>query len=151
MEISYPKALYKALLASGIKVPLDGSLLVTIADKDKDEAIPIIKGYHGKGFRIFATHGTAEKLKEKEIPFVEIGRVGEERKNVLDLIRDGKVDMVINTPAKGNQTNRDGFKIRRAAVEAGIPCITSMDTAEGILSVIEALSLNLMEIHETLS
>ena len=151
MEISYPKALYKALLASGIKVPLDGSLLVTIADKDKEEAMPLIKGFHGKGFSLFATRGTAKRLKENGIPVQQVGTMDEEKINVLDLIRRGKVDMVINSPAKGKQSKRDGFKIRRAAVEAGIPCITSMDTAEAILRVIESLSLNLMEVHETLS
>jgi|GEM_PF-4902514 len=79
MEVSYPKALYKALLASGIKVPLDGRLLVTIADKDKEEAMPLIKGYHGKGFSLSATAGTAKKLKELGIPAQEVGMLGEDR------------------------------------------------------------------------
>ena len=147
MEVSYPKALYKALLAAGIKVPLDGRLLVTIADKDKEEAMPLIKGYHGKGFSLSATAGTAKKLKELGIPAQEVGMLGEDQVNVLDLITQGKVDMVINAPGKGKQSKRDGFKIRRAAVEAGIPCITSMDTAKAILQVIESLSLNLMELQ----
>lgn len=144
MEASYPKALYKALLASGIKVPLDGRLLVTIADKDKKEAMPLIKGFNQKGFSFFATAGTAKAMEMNGIPCREVGMIGEEEENVLDLIRAGRVDMVINTPAKGKQSHRDGFKIRRAAVEVGIPCITSLDTANGILEVIEELSLNLM-------
>ncbi|NBG87767.1 carbamoyl-phosphate synthase large subunit [Isachenkonia alkalipeptolytica] len=150
MEASYPKALYKALLASGLKVPLDGRLLVTIADKDKEEAMPLIKGFHQKGFSFSATAGTAKRMGERGIPAREVGMVGEEQGNVLDLIRTGKVDMVINTPVKGKQWKRDGFKIRRAAVEAGIPCITSLDTAKGILEVIDALSLNLVEIQDTI-
>lgn len=146
MEASYPKALYKALLASGLKVPLDGKLLVTIADQDKEEAMPLIKGFHQKGFSLAATSGTAERLRKNGIPVQEVGRINEGQTDVLDLIKTGRVDMVINTPAKGNQSKRDGFKIRRAAVEAGIPCITSLDTAEAILQVIDSLSLNLMEI-----
>lgn len=140
MDEVYPKALYKALTASGLEVPTDGNVLVTIADKDKDEAIPIIRELWEIGFSIFATSGTALALRQAGIQVNETRKIGEESPNLLNLIQEEQVHLVINTPAKGKQPKRDGFKIRRAAVESGVPCVTSMDTARAVLEVLKSIS-----------
>ncbi len=140
MDELYPKALYKALTASGLEVPTDGNILVTIADKDKDEAIPIIRELWEIGFSIFATKGTALALRQAGIQVKETRKIGEDSPNLLNLIQEEKVHLVINTPAKGKQPKRDGFKIRRAAVESGVPCVTSMDTARAVLEVLKSIS-----------
>jgi carbamoyl-phosphate synthase large subunit len=140
MDESYPKALYKALTASGLEVPADGNILVTIADKDKDEAIPVIRELWEIGFSIFATKGTALALRRAGIQVREVGKIDDPAPNLLNLIQEEKIDLVINTPAKGKQPKRDGFRIRRAAVESGVPCVTSMDTARAVLEVLKTIS-----------
>ncbi|MEN1759052.1 carbamoyl-phosphate synthase large subunit [Anoxynatronum sibiricum] len=136
----YPKALYKALTASGLEVPADGSILVTVADKDKDEAIPIIRELWEIGFSLYATSGTAQALRRGGIEVREVRKLDEPVPNLLNLIQEEKIHLVINTPAKGKQPKRDGFKIRRAAVESGVPCVTSMDTARAVLEVLKSIS-----------
>ena len=140
LDEAYPKALYKALTASGLEVPADGSILVTVADKDKDEAIPIIRELWEIGFSLYATGGTAQALRRAGIEVREVRKIDEAAPNLLNLIQEEKIHLVINTPAKGKQPKRDGFKIRRAAVESGVPCVTSMDTARAVLEVLKSIS-----------
>jgi carbamoyl-phosphate synthase large subunit len=140
MDELYPKALYKALTASGLEVPTDGNILVTIADKDKDEAIPIIRELWEIGFSISPPQEQHCALRQAGIQVKETRKIGEESPNLLNLIQEEKVHLVINTPAKGKQPKRDGFKIRRAAVESGVPCVTSMDTARAVLEVLKSIS-----------
>ncbi len=131
------KALLKAFLGAGYRMPEKGAILATLADKDKEEALPIIRGYFEAGFSVWATPGTAAFLRGKGMEVSEAGKIGEAGRDVLGIIRDGTVSLVINTPAKGKQPARDGFRIRRAAVEFNIPCLTSLDTAGGLLDVIK--------------
>ncbi|ATL39444.1 MULTISPECIES: carbamoyl-phosphate synthase (glutamine-hydrolyzing) large subunit [Bacillus] len=134
------KALYKALIASGIQIPNYGSVLLTVADKDKEEGLLIAKRFHAIGYKILATEGTAAYLKDAQVPAQVVGKIGEEGKNLLDVIRNGEAQFVINTLTKGKQPARDGFRIRRESVENGVACLTSLDTAEAILRVLESMT-----------
>ncbi|QGH34451.1 carbamoyl-phosphate synthase large subunit [Gracilibacillus salitolerans] len=132
------KALYKGLTASGLKIPMEGAILITIADKDKAEASEIAKRFFELGFHLYATEGTAKTIRELNIPVTEVGKVGAEGKNVISIIEQGEVQVVINTLTSGKKPRSDGFRIRREAVEHGIPCLTSLDTAEAIVNVIDS-------------
>ncbi|MEW6276502.1 MAG: carbamoyl-phosphate synthase large subunit, partial [Bacillota bacterium] len=136
---SYPVALYKSLVAAGYAVPKNGTVLATIADKDKDEALPVIQGLAGLGYRLCATAGTADFLRRAGLPVERVKKVREGSPNIVDLIRSGKINLVINTLTRGKMPERDGFRIRRAAVEHGVPCLTSLDTARAILEVLTAI------------
>ncbi|HZK18894.1 MAG TPA: carbamoyl-phosphate synthase large subunit, partial [Clostridia bacterium] len=135
---SFPVALYKALVASGCVFPKNGTVLVTVADKDKKEALPIIKGLADLGYEILATSGTAGELDAEGISVTKVNKIGEGSPHIVDLIRESKVHLVINTLTKGKMPQRDGFKIRRAAVEYGIPCLTSLDTASALVNVLSS-------------
>lgn len=139
-DTTLEKALYKGLIASGIQIPNYGSVLLTVADKDKEEGLHIAKRFHAIGYNILATAGTAGYLREASIPAKTVGKIGEEGTNLLDVIRNGEAQFVVNTLTKGKQPARDGFKIRRESVENGVACLTSLDTAEAILRVLESMS-----------
>jgi carbamoyl-phosphate synthase large subunit len=130
IDYTYEAALIKALLAAGLMLPSEGNLLFSIADKNKLEAIPIIKGFYSLGYQIYATEGTAAMI---ESAGMEVGKIGkkldEGHPNVVDIITDGSVAGVVNTITGGRVPLRDGFHIRRAAAEKRIPCFTSLDTA----------------------
>ena len=112
------KALYKGLVASGMKFQTYGSIILTVADKDKEEASRLARRFHYIGYRILATEGTAKYLKKKDIPVVEIDKIGGDGpNNLLDIIRNGKAQLVINTMTKGKEIAHDGFRIRRESVE----------------------------------
>ncbi|WP_213997314.1 carbamoyl-phosphate synthase large subunit [Tepidanaerobacter syntrophicus] len=142
MEKTFEKALYKAFIASGITVPTDGAILATIADRDKEEAVELIKKFWQLGFKIYATSGTAKALEAAGVPVEVVNKVEEGSPNIIDLIRENKIDMIINTLTRGKAPQRDGFKIRRAAAEDGIPCLTSLDTAWALYEVIESTSVH---------
>lgn len=139
------KALYKGLVAAGRKVPTHGSILFTVADKHKEEAAIFAQRFYEVGFRIWATEGTARFFQSRGIPCKVGYKIGEEEVNLIDLIQKGKVQYVVNTMTKGKQSERDGFQIRRMSVENGVPCLTSMDTVEAILKVIESMSFQMQE------
>lgn len=142
-DLTLEKALYKGLIAAGQKLPTYGSILFTVADKHKEEASILAKRFHEIGFRIWATEGTAKYFNQQGIP-TKIGyKIGEEEINLIDLIQKGKVQYVVNTTTKGKQAERDGFQIRRMSVENGVPCLTSMDTVEAVLKVIESMSFKM--------
>ncbi len=135
----FSRALYKACIASGINVPDEGTILFTIADKDKDEVTAIAKGFHDLGYNIMATGGTARFLAEQGLPVKTAVKVSEGAPNLLDDIKKGSINMVVNTISQGQAFERDGFKIRRATVENAIPCLTSIDTAKAILGVMSVM------------
>ncbi len=141
-DLTLEKALYKGLVASGIQIKEYGSVLLTIADKDKEEALLLAKRFHNIGYQLIATSGTAALLQEKNIPVRVVNKIGAETNTLLDVIRNGEAQFVINTLTKGKQPERDGFRIRRESVENGIPCLTSLDTAEAILRVIESMTFS---------
>ena len=133
VDALYYKALYKAMVAAGVDVSTKGSMLTTIADQDKNEALPIIKGFADLGYRVFATAGTAEFLNQKGIRAVPVKKISQGSPNLVDLIRSGRIDLLINTISKDKKIEREGAMIRRASVEHGIPCLTSLDTAKALL------------------
>lgn len=136
------KALYKALVASGIHIKQHGSVLLTVADKDKKEAVKLASRFHEIGYRLLATSGTAQVLADAGIPCSVVGKIGGPEPNLLNIIQDGNAQLVINTLTKGKQPERDGFRIRRESVENGIPCLTSLDTANAILTVLESMTFS---------
>ncbi len=143
-DTTLEKALYKGLIGAGRKVPLHGAILFTVADKHKEEACEIARRFQEIGFKIWATEGTAKFFEEKGV-MTKIGYKIEENPeiNLIDLIQRGKVQYIVNTMTKGKQSERDGFQIRRTSVENGVPCLTSMDTVEAILKVIESMSFKM--------
>jgi carbamoyl-phosphate synthase large subunit len=146
-DITLEKALYKGLVASGISIKTYGSVLFTIADKDKEEALQLAKRFHRIGYKILATAGTAGFFGEENIPVTVVNKIGGESPNLIDVIRKGQAQFVINTLTKGKQPARDGFRIRRESVENGIPCLTSLDTAKAILRVLESMTFSIESIE----
>ncbi|WP_186577529.1 carbamoyl-phosphate synthase large subunit [Aquibacillus kalidii] len=142
------KALYKGLTASGLSIPMEGSVLLTVADKDKQETAEIAKRFYQLGFQLYATEGTAGYMKEQGLPVKQVGKIGSEGTNVLSIIENGEVQFVINTLTSGKQPRSDGFRIRREAVEHGIACLTSLDTAGAILNVIDSTTFTAKPVVE---
>ncbi|WP_181348869.1 carbamoyl-phosphate synthase large subunit [Thalassobacillus sp. CUG 92003] len=142
------KALFKGLTASGLTIPTEGSVLLTVADKDKQEMLSIAEIFHQLGFQLYATEGTAAVIAESQIPVTAVGKVGAHNQDVVDTIQAGKVQFVVNTLTKGQRSRSDGFRIRREAVEHGIPCLTSLDTAMAIVNVIDAMTFTARSIKQ---
>ncbi|THF73841.1 carbamoyl-phosphate synthase large subunit [Cohnella fermenti] len=135
----FAKALFKGLIGSGMKIPQSGSIIATIADKDKDEAIEILRGFYQLGYKLMATGGTADALEQAGMRVKRVNKLSESTPNILDLIRTGQAQFVVNTLTKGKTPERDGFRIRREAVENGVVCLTSLDTVRALLNMLEAL------------
>lgn len=130
------EALYKGFLAAGLYTLEDkGTIIATISDNDKEEFIKIAKKLYQFGYNIVATDGTREALKRENIDAELVGKVNSKDKNILDVIRNNNITLVVNTPTKGNDSERDGFKIRRAAIEKNIGVITSLDTLSALVEV----------------
>ncbi len=141
-DITVEKALYKGLIASGMSIPLHGSVLFTIADHDKEEALPLIKRFYDIGYNLLATEGTARFIKEHQIPVTTVNKIDGDAPNMLDVIRHGEAQFVVNTLTRGKRPARDGFRIRRESVENGIVCLTSLDTVKALLRVLESLAFS---------
>jgi carbamoyl-phosphate synthase large subunit len=138
-DVSYEKALYKGLIGSGMKIPPTGKIIVTVADKDKAEAVGILEGFHRLGYKLVATGGTADALEAAGLRVERVNKLTEGSPNILDLIRTGEAQFVVNTLTKGRTPERDGFRIRREAVENGIVAMTSLDTVAALLKVLESI------------
>ena len=138
------KALYKAMVASGMKMPSSGRILFTIGNKDKAEAVELARNFNEIGYDLVSTAGTCKILNENGIHATPIGKIGEEGTTVLDVIRGQQVQFVINTFTVNKKTNvTDGFLIRRESVENNIPCFTSLDTAKAVYRVLESMSFSI--------
>ncbi|MCH6556403.1 MAG: carbamoyl-phosphate synthase large subunit, partial [Chloroflexi bacterium] len=130
IDDNFQSAVAKALIASGLMLPQKGSILLSIADRDKADSVQMIKDLAKADYKIYATEGTAAMVRGLGIPVTEIAKVlSAGHPNVVDIIADGTVDAVVNTVTGDRETLQDGFEIRRAAVEKHIPCFTSLDTA----------------------
>ncbi|HHV29299.1 carbamoyl-phosphate synthase large subunit [Acetivibrio mesophilus] len=135
---TFPDALYKGIVATGIKLPQKGgAILMTVRDTDKPEIIQLAEEFEKLGFELYATGKTANMLNNQGIATNAVKKIEEGEPNLLDLIESGKISLIINTPTKGRKPERDGFKIRRKAVEMSIPCLTSLDTARAVLECIK--------------
>ena len=130
IDHDFPSALSKALMAAGLMLRSRGSILLSIADRNKAEAIPMIKDLARAGCKLYATEGTAATIEGLGIPVEAVPkRLNQGHPNVVDVIVEGTVDAVINTVTGDREVLQDGFEIRRAAVDRRIPCFTSLDTA----------------------
>ncbi|MDE6967874.1 MAG: ATP-grasp domain-containing protein, partial [Clostridia bacterium] len=140
---SYPEALLKGLIASGINLHHDSGVVISVSDNFKKEILPVAQALNDLGFKIFATVGTAKFLAEHDVYAMAVNKLVEKRNgDIVYLAKKGIIELIINTPTKGRQSSRDGFKIRRTAVELGISCLTSVDTA---MALCQALKLNKTE------
>jgi carbamoyl-phosphate synthase large subunit len=151
IDRSFPAALAKAVLAAEMALPPKGGALISVSDRTKPDAIPVIRRLNEAGYRLYATEGTAAVIRALGIPVEQVTkRLDEGHPNVLDVINDGLVDCVINTPEGGRSTLQDGFQIRRAATERRIPCFTSIDTARAAADVLlnGASSFSVLPVHE---
>ncbi|TMG57016.1 MAG: carbamoyl-phosphate synthase large subunit [Chloroflexi bacterium] len=138
IDRSFAPALWKSLVAAGLAPARSGKILVTVADKDKPEVVEIIEGFHWLGYDLVATSGTAALVRSLGLDVTEIKKLAEGSQDILKLIRSGECAAVINTPTLGKTVDRDGFLIRRAAVEARVPCLTSLDTALAVVTALRA-------------
>ncbi|OEK70877.1 carbamoyl-phosphate synthase large subunit [Staphylococcus equorum] len=141
-DTTMEKALFKGLTASGMEVKDHGTVLMTVSDKDKEEVVSIAHRLNEVGYKILATEGTANKLAEHHIPTEIVGKIGKED-DLLTRIQQSEVQIVVNTMTKGKEFERDGFQIRRTSVENGVPCLTSLDTADALTSVIESMTFTM--------
>ncbi|MBQ3226285.1 MAG: carbamoyl-phosphate synthase large subunit [Clostridia bacterium] len=149
---TFGEALYKGLLAAGFKMTAGGNVLITVRDNDKREMLDIAKNFEEMGFNIYATANTAHYLNNNCVATSVVKKIGEGSPDILDLMQAGKFDMVINTPTRGRQPGRDGFKIRRKTVEHSIPCLTSLDTANAYIkslkSGVSREELNMVDLRD---
>lgn len=145
-DIDMQRALDKAFKAAGIAVPTCGTVLVTLADKHKEEMIPMLKRYYACGFNFMATEGTARAISENGMPVRVCQKIGRAERDLLDEIKEGKVDLILNTITKGKNVESDGFKMRRAAAENGIICLTSIDTSKALVESIEMRALKVLSL-----
>ena len=136
IDYHYARALYKAITGAGMNMPKNGRILFTVADKDKEELKQLAKAFSELGFQIAATEGTARAIQSIGIDSDVVGKVHERSTDIIQMIKTGQIQMVVNTLTQGKGSARDGFKIRRATVEHGIVCLTSLDTAWEVLRVL---------------
>lgn len=137
-DLDYPRALFKALVASGINLPLKKAVLATLADADKPEALPLLKDFVALGFQIYATGGTAKFLAANGVEATPVNKISEGKPDLIDLIYSGEVGLLINTISKDRRIEQEGALIRRASVERSVPCLTSLDTARALLTALES-------------
>lgn len=134
---TFDEALYKAFLGAGIKLPKFKNMIMTVRDEDKPEAVEIGRRFEKIGYRIFATKSTAEALNAAGVKAIPVRKIEQESPNLLDLILGHEIDLVIDIPAQGTEHSRDGFVIRRNAIETGVNVLTAIDTAEALITSLE--------------
>lgn len=147
---TFDEALYKAFLGAGVVLPKYKQMIMTVKDADKPESVDIAKRFEALGYKIYATRSTAKYLQGHGVEARRINKISQESPNVMDLILGHKIDLVIDTPTQGRDKSRDGFLIRRNAIETGVYCITAMDTANALARSLEHADstekLNLIDI-----
>ncbi len=147
---SFHEALYKAFQGAGVKLPKYRNMIITVRDEDKEDVIPIAKRFAEVGYRIFSTRGTAKLLNDNGIKALSVRKIEQEHPNLLDLILGHEIDLVIDTPSGGADHEKDGFIIRRNAIETGVNVLTSLDTAAALATSLEqkAEELTLIDIAQ---
>ncbi|PNH20498.1 carbamoyl phosphate synthase large subunit [Lachnospiraceae bacterium] len=134
---NFNEALYKAFRGAGIQLPKYKNMIVTVRDEDKQEIIPIARRFAALGYRIFSTRGTAQVLNEHGVKALAVRKIEQEHPNILDLILGHEIDLIIDTPPSGAEHEKDGFVIRRNAIETGVHVLTALDTAEALATALE--------------
>ena len=141
IDKTFNGALYKAFEGAGVELPKYKQMIMTVKDADKPEAVGVAKRFEKLGYKIYATRSTAKYLQEHGVNTLRVNKISQESPNVMDLILGHKIDLVIDTPTQGNgDKTRDGFLIRRNAIETGVYCITAMDTANALAHALETAS-----------
>ena len=141
IDKTFNGALYKAFQGAGVELPKYKQMIMTVKDADKPEAVGVAKRFEKLGYKIYATRSTAKYLQEHGVNALRVNKISQESPNVMDLILGHKIDLVIDTPTQGNgDKSRDGFLIRRNAIETGVYCITAMDTANALAHSLETAS-----------
>ncbi len=133
----FKEALYKAFLGAGVRLPKYKQIIITVKDADKGEAIEVGRRFEALGYTIYATRSTAKALQDAGVKARKVNKISQESPTVMDLILGHKIDLVIDTPTQGRDKSRDGFLIRRTAIETGVNCITAMDTARALVTSLE--------------
>lgn len=133
---TFNEALYKAFLGGGIVLPKHKKMIISVQDGDKEEVIDIARRFLNLGYQIFATIGTARKLNESGVEAVQVNRIDQESPTLMDLLLEHQIDLVIDTPTR-DDVNKDGFIIRRTAIETGVTCLTALDTARALVTSLE--------------
>jgi carbamoyl-phosphate synthase large subunit len=134
---TFNEALYKAFLGAGVDLPRHKQMIITVKDADKGEAIEIGRRFEKLGYTIYATRSTCNALKEAGVHAKKVNKISQESPTVMDLILGHRIDLVIDTPTQGRDKSRDGFLIRRTAIETGVNCITALDTARALVTSLE--------------
>lgn len=147
---TFNEALYKAFAGAGIKLPKHKNMIITVKDSDKEEVIDIARRFQAQGYKIFSTSGTAKVLNENGVKALMVRKLEQESPNLLDLILGHEIDLVIDTPPQGADRSKDGFTIRRNAIETGVTVLTSLDTAAALVTSMEnrANELTLIDIAQ---
>ena len=135
---NYEEALFKAFLGSGVDLPKHKKMIMTVKDGDKLDAVEVGRRFAALGYEIYATRSTCKYLKDNGVPAKRINKIEEPHPNLLDLILGHQIDLIIDTPSHGIERSKDGFVIRRHAVETGVTCLTSIDTANALLTSLES-------------
>ena len=130
---TFDEALFKAFLGAGIDLPIHKKMIITVCDEDKKEIVPIAAGFSKLGYEIYATRGTAEVLKNNGVEVTQVNKLEQAAPTLMDLLLAHNIDLVIDTPSKGAGKSKDGFLIRRVAIETGVSVITALDTATALL------------------
>lgn len=130
---TFDEALFKAFLGAGIDLPIHKKMIITVCDEDKKEIVPIAAGFNKLGYEIYATRGTAEVLKNNGVEVTQVNKLEQAAPTLMDLLLAHNIDLVIDTPSKGAGKSKDGFLIRRVAIETGVSVITALDTATALL------------------
>ena len=147
-DVSLNRALYKSLKASGVKVANYGTILATIADQDKEVALPLIRRFYNLGFNIEATSGTTNFLKKNGIKTRVKKKISQGSEEIVESIKSGYVTYVINTTSEGTNLNHDGRIIRRAAIDNNVAVFTCLDTVKVLLDVLEEITMGISEIDK---
>ena len=134
---TFDEALYKAFLGAGVVLPKHKQMIITVKDADKPEAAEVAKRFEALGYKIYATRSTAKFLNERGVHALRVKNIHQESPTIMDLLLGHKIDLVIDTPTQGRDKGRDGFLIRRVAIETGVNCITAMDTAKALARSLE--------------
>ena len=139
---TFDEALYKAFLGAGINLPKHKNMIITVKDSDKLDVIDIARRFEAIGYRIFSTRGTARALQEHGVHARMINKIEGESPNLMDLILGHEIDLVIDTPSQGVEHAKDGFLIRRNAIETGVNVLTALDTAQALITSLENNNIN---------
>lgn len=143
---SFNEALYKAFLGAGINLPKHKNMIITVRDEDKQDIVPIAKRFSDLGYKIYATRSTAKALNENGVKAVRTNKIEQPSPNLMDLILGHKIDLVIDTPSQGVEKAKDGFIIRRNAIETGVNVLTALDTAEALVTSLENTDIQKLEL-----